>query len=78
MKIIKKDGTVEGWNGEKIKEAVYKAAARANQYVEPDILDKLVEKVHSCLIIDRDAPTKYLHKEVIYYLNYFWLTYVAN
>lgn len=78
MKIIKKDGTVEGWNGEKIKEAVYKAAARVNQYVEPDILDKLIEKVHSCLIIDRDAPTKDLHKEVIHYLKYFGLTDVAN
>lgn len=78
MKIIKKDGTVEGWNGEKIKEAVYKAAARVNQYVEPDILDKLVEKVHSCLIIDRDVPTKDLHKEVIHYLKYFGLTDVAN
>lgn len=78
LEVIKKDGTVEGWNGEKIKEAVYKAAARVNQYVEPDILDKLVEKVHSCLIIDRDAPTKDLHKEVIYYLRYFGLTDVAN
>lgn len=78
MKIIKKDGTVEGWNGEKIKEAVYKAAARVNQYVEPDVLNKLVEKVHSCLIIDRDTPTKDLHKEVIYYLKYFGLTDVAN
>lgn len=78
MKIIKKDGTVEGWNGEKIKEAVYKAAARVNQYVEPDVLNKLVEKVHSCLIIDRDAPTKDLHKEVIYYLKYFGLTDIAN
>lgn len=78
MKIIKKDGTVEGWNGEKIKEAVYKAAARVNQYVEPDVLNKLVEKVHSCLIIDRDAPTKDLHKEVIHYLKYFGLTDVAN
>lgn len=78
MKIIKKDGTVEGWNGEKIKEAVYKAAARVNQYVEPDVLNKLVEKVHSCLIIDRDAPTKDLHKEVIHYLRYFGLTDVAN
>lgn len=78
MKIIKKDGTVEGWNGEKIKEAVYKAAARVNQYVEPDVLNKLVEKVHSCLIIDRDAPTKDLHKEVIYYLKHFGLTDVAN
>lgn len=78
MKIIKKDGTVEGWNGEKIKEAVYKAAARVNQYVEPDVLNKLVEKVHSCLIIDRDAPTKDLHKEVIHYLKYFGLTDVAD
>lgn len=78
MKIIKKDGTVEGWNGEKIKEAVYKAAARVNQYVEPDILDKLVEKVHSCLIIDRDVPTKDLHKEVIHYLRYFGLDDIAN
>lgn len=78
MKIIKKDGTVEGWNGEKIKEAVYKAAARVNQYVEPDVLNKLVEKVHSCLIIDRDAPTKDLHKEVIHYLKYFGLTDVAS
>lgn len=78
MKIIKKDGTIEGWNGEKIKEAVYKAAARVNQYVEPDVLNKLVEKVHSCLIIDRDAPTKDLHKEVIHYLKYFGLTDVAN
>lgn len=78
MKIIKKDGTVEGWNGEKIKEAVYKAAARVNQYVESDILDKLVEKVHSCLIIDRDAPTKDLHKEVIHYLRYFGLDDIAN
>lgn len=78
MKIIKKDGTVEGWNGEKIKEAVYKAAARVNQYVEPDILDKLVEKVHSCLIIDRDSPTKDLHKEVIHYLRYFGLDDIAN
>lgn len=78
MKIIKKDGTVEGWNGEKIKEAVYKSAARVNQYVEPDILDKLVEKVHSCLIIDRDAPTKDLHKEVIHYLRYFGLDDIAN
>lgn len=78
MKIIKKDGTVEGWNGEKIKEAVYKAAARENQYVEPDVLNKLVEKVHSCLIIDRDVPTKDLHKEVIYYLKYFGLTDIAN
>lgn len=78
MKIIKKDGTVEGWNGEKIKEAVYKAAARVNQYVEPDVLNKLVEKVHSCLIIDRDVPTKGLHKEVIHYLKYFGLTDVAN
>lgn len=78
MKIIKKDGTVEGWNGEKIKEAVYKAAARVNQYVEPDVLNNLVEKVHSCLIIDRDAPTKDLHKEVIHYLKYFGLTDVAN
>lgn len=78
MKIIKKDGTVEGWNGEKIKEAVYKAAARVNQYVEPDVLNKLVEKVHSCLIIDRDVPTKDLHKEVIHYLKYFGLTNVAN
>ena len=78
MKIIKKDGTVEGWNGEKIKEAVYKAAARVNQYVYSDILDKLVEKVHSCLIIDRDAPTKDLHKEVIHYLRYFGLDDIAN
>lgn len=78
MKIIKKDGTVEGWNGEKIKEAVYKAAARVNQYVEPDVLNRLVEKVHSCLIIDRDVPTKDLHKEVIHYLKYFGLTDVAN
>lgn len=78
MKIIKKDGTVEGWNGEKIKEAVYKAAARVNQYVEPDVLNKLVEKVHSCLIIDRDVPAKDLHKEVIHYLKYFGLTDVAN
>lgn len=78
MNITKKDGTVEGWNGEKIKEAVYKAAARVNQYVEPDVLNKLVEKVHSCLIIDRDVPTKDLHKEVIYYLKYFGLTDVAN
>lgn len=78
MKIIKKDGTVEGWNGEKIKEAVYKAAARVNQYVEPDVLNKLVEKVHSCLIIDRDAPTKDLHKEVIHYLRYFGLDDIAN
>lgn len=78
MKVIKKDGTVEGWNGEKIKEAVYKAADRVNQYVEPDVLNKLVEKIHSCLIIDRDAPTKDLHKEVIYYLKYFGLTDVAN
>jgi ribonucleoside-triphosphate reductase len=78
MKIIKKDGTVEGWNGEKIKEAVYKAAARVNQYVEPDVLNKLVEKVHSCLIIDRDVPTKDLHKEVIHYLKSFGLTDVAN
>lgn len=78
MKIIKKDGTVAGWNGEKIKEAVYKAAARVNQYVEPDVLNKLVEKVHSCLIIDRDVPTKDLHKEVIHYLKYFGLTDVAN
>lgn len=78
MKIIKKDGTVEGWDGEKIKEAVYKAAARVNQYVESDVLNKLVEKVHSCLIIDRDVPTKDLHKEVIHYLKYFGLTDVAN
>lgn len=78
MKIIKKDGTVEGWNGEKIKEAVYKAAARVNQYVEPDVLNKLVEKVHSCLIIDRDVPTKDLHKEVIHYLKYFGLDDIAN
>lgn len=78
MKIIKKDGTVEGWNGEKIKEAVYKAAARVNQYVEPDVLNKLVEKVHSCLIIDRDTPTKDLHKEVIHYLRYFGLDDIAN
>lgn len=78
MKIIKKDGTVEGWNGEKIKEAVYKAAARVNQYVEPDVLNKLVEKVHSCLIIDRDVPTKDLHKEVIHYLRYFGLDDIAN
>lgn len=78
MKIIKKDGIVEGWNGEKIKEAVYKAAARVNQYVEPDVLNKLVEKVHSCLIIDRDVPTKDLHKEVIHYLRYFGLDDIAN
>lgn len=78
MNVTKKDGTVEGWNGEKIKEAVYKAAARVNQYVEPDVLNKLVEKVHSCLIIDRDAPTKDLHKEVIHYLKYFGLTNVAH
>lgn len=78
MKIIKKDGTVEGWNGEKIKEAVYKAAARVDQYVEPDVLNKLVEKVHSCLIIDRDIPTKDLHKEVIHYLRYFGLDDIAN
>lgn len=78
LEVIKKDGTVEGWNGEKIKEAVYKAADRVNQYVEPDVLNKLVEKVHSCLIIDRDVPTKDLHKEVIYYLKYFGLTDVAN
>lgn len=78
LEVIKKDKTVEGWNGEKIKEAVYKAAARVNQYVEPDVLNKLVEKVHSCLIIDRDVPTKDLHKEVIHYLKYFGLTDVAN
>ena len=78
LEVIKKDNTVEGWNGEKIKEAVYKAAARVNQYVEPDVLNKLVEKVHSCLIIDRDVPTKDLHKEVIHYLKYFGLTDVAN
>lgn len=78
LAVIKKDGTVEGWNGEKIKEAVYKAAARVNQYVESDVLNKLVEKVHSCLIIDRDVPTKDLHKEVIHYLKYFGLTDVAN
>lgn len=78
LTVIKKDGTVEGWNGEKIKEAVYKAAARVNQYVEPDALNKLVEKVHSCLIIDRDVPTKDLHKTIIHYLKYFGLTEVAN
>ena len=78
MNVIKKDNTQEPWDANKIKEAVYKAAARVNQYVEPDVLNKLVEKVHSCLIIDRDVPTKDLHKEVIHYLKYFGLTDVAN
>lgn len=78
MNVTKKDNTQEPWDANKIKEAVYKAAARVNQYVEPDVLNKLVEKVHSCLIIDRDVQTKDLHKEVIHYLKYFGLTDVAN
>lgn len=77
MKVIKKEGTVEGWNGEKIKEAVYKAAARVNQEVDGDTLNKVVEKVHSSSC-NLDISTKDLHKEVIHYLKYFGLTEVAN
>lgn len=77
MKIIKKDGTVEGWNGEKIKEAVYKAADRVNQYVDPDLLNIVVEKVHACFC-NGEAPTKDLHNSVIHYLKYVGLNDVAN
>lgn len=77
MKVIKKEGTVEGWNGEKIKEAVYKAAARVNQEVDGDTLNKVVEKVHSASC-NLDISTKDLHKTVIHYLKYFGLTEVAN
>lgn len=77
MKVIKKEGTVEGWNGEKIKEAVYKAAARVNQGVDGDTLNKVVEKVHSASC-NLDISTKDLHKTVINYLKYFGLTEVAN
>lgn len=77
MKVIKKEGTVEGWNGEKIKEAVYKAAARVNQEVDGDTLNKVVEKAHSSSC-NLDISTKDLHKTVIHYLKYFGLTEVAN
>lgn len=77
MNVTKKDGTVEGWNGEKIKEAVYKAAARVNQYVEPDLLNIVVEKVHACFC-NGEAPTKDLHNSVIHYLKYVGLNDVAN
>lgn len=77
MKVIKKEGTVEEWNGEKIKEAVYKAAARVNQEVDGDTLNKVVEKVHSSSC-NLDISTKDLHKTVINYLKYFGLTEVAN
>lgn len=77
MKIIKKDGTVEGWDGDKIKEAVYKAADRVNQYVDPDLLNIVVEKVHACFC-NGEAPTKDLHNSVIHYLKYVGLNDVAN
>lgn len=77
MKIIKKDGTVEGWDGDKIKEAVYKAADRVNQYVDPDLLNIVVEKVHACFC-NGEAPTKDLHNSVIHYLKYVGLNDIAN
>lgn len=77
MNIIKKDGTVEGWNSDKIKEAVYKAADRVNQYVDPDLLNIVVEKVHACFC-NGEAPTKDLHNSVIHYLKYVGLNDVAN
>ena len=69
IKVIKKDGTSEGWDGDKIKVAIDKAKKRANVDVPPRKLWK-VEGYIEGVVRGRDQiTTEELHKLVINALN---------
>lgn len=76
MDVIKKDGTREGWNGDKIKEAVWKAAERINHDISNEVLDKVVAKIEDSLY--KEVTTKDLHSWVIHYLRFFGLNKIAD
>ena len=64
LKIIKKDGTTEKWNPQKIKDAVMKASLRANASFTEGMLDVVVKAVKS-MITTQEITTTELHSKVI-------------
>ena len=66
FKVIKKDGTSEGWDWDKIKVAVDKASKRANSRVSEL---KLFSYIEGTLSYKTEITTEELHKLVIMALN---------
>lgn len=64
VRVIKKDGTSERWNPEKIKNAVMKASLRANSSFDENMLNIVVKAVKS-MITTQEITTTELHTKVI-------------
>lgn len=64
LKVIKKDGTSERWNPQKIKDAVMKASLRANASFTEEMLEVVVKAVKS-MITSQEISTTELHTKVI-------------
>ena len=69
FKVIKKDGTSEGWDWDKIKVAIDKAKKRANVEVPEWKLWQIEGYIEGCLWGKPEATTEELHKLVIDTLN---------
>lgn len=69
FKVIKKDGTSEGWDWDKIKVAIDKAKKRANVEVPEWKLWQIEGYIEGCLWGKTEATTEELHKLVIDTLN---------
>lgn len=69
FKVIKKDGTSEGWGWDKIKVAIDKAKKRANVEVPEWKLWQIEGYIEGCLWGKTEATTEELHKLVIDTLN---------
>lgn len=69
FKVIKKDGTSEDWDWDKIKVAVDKAKKRANVEIPEWKLLQIEGYIEGCLYSKTEATTEELHKIVIKTLN---------
>lgn len=67
--VIKKDGTNEGWDGDKIKVAIQKAAERCNEDISDEQLDDIADQIRSSFPKKAtQVTTQELHVRVIAYL----------
>lgn len=66
MKVIKKDGTLQDFDPEKVKDACLKAAYNASTRISEQDLQRVVKKVRKCL--KENTPVEVIHSRVINYL----------
>ena len=66
MQVVKKDGTIEAWDSNKVYKAIFKAMKRSNTLMSDKQINSVVNVLYTAYINSDSTPAVLdIHKDVI-------------